>query len=662
VTWRFFIGATARNAKSTYTEPNGLLHVRRVLMRKIVLWMAGLALLTGGVANAQDAVPRFEEGDCTVSLSDDTGVSCGMLIVPLDYDDPDGEVIRVPVVRIEALSTSPDSDPVVMLQGGPGGSSIDYFTEPMLYHPLRETRDIYMIDQRGTLYADTYLFCEEIFEFGESVLDEILTLEEANARYLEELQACVTRFTEEGVNFSDYDSVAYAGDINALRTAFEFDTYNLYGVSYGTQLAQFVMANHPDGLRSVILDAVVPLDVNDNFNIEKRADRVFDELFAACASLSVCNTAYPELEAVFYKTVDNLNAEPAEIDIYDPNRDEFVPAMLDGYTLLNFMFSAMYADFFLPVLPGEIYNFNDGDYSFIESYAGYFFLDRTLADAQYWATNCSDDAVAVEGDDGIENDDIAPQIIAWNEGSDAASTEACAIVNAEPLDASSDTPITLDVPTLVLSGQFDPITPPVFAERVANGLPTHYFYTFTGLAHGAFGNLCADAMMTDFINDPDRAPDSSCMDALIVEFTAPVVGVDLVEWANTDLGISGLAPDGWYEVDPGILQPFLNADTPFLGYRVPDDGLEGYVERIIINNYGYDELPEPVETVTTEANGLTWNLYEIEGLETYALFAFTEAEDGTGYVIVVGGTTEAERDILVEQGLRPALEAFVPGE
>ena len=121
-------------------------------------------VLSVSYVGAQNAVPRFEEADCKVKLSNADGVTCGNLIVPADYAQPAGATTKVPVVRIQALDSNPLPDPFVMMQGGPGGSSIDAYAETMLTNDIRKTRDIYLIDQRGTLYADQYLFCQELYD------------------------------------------------------------------------------------------------------------------------------------------------------------------------------------------------------------------------------------------------------------------------------------------------------------------------------------------------------------------------------------------------------------------------------------------------------------------------------------------------------------------
>ncbi len=620
--------------------------------------LVGLMLSVGLVA-AQSTTPRFEETECEVSLSSTDGVTCGNLIVPEDYSQPDGATIAVPVVRIASLSAAPAPDPFVMLQGGPGGSTIDAFTEQMINHPLRETRDIYLIDQRGTLYAEPYLFCDEIYQLTLDTLTVDLSNEEANEQYLAALNSCVERFAEDGVNFSNYDTLAYARDVASLREVFGYQEYNLYGVSYGTQLAQFVMANFPKGVRSVILDAVVPLDVNDNFLIEKRADRVFDALFDACAADADCNEAYPNLKEVFYQTVRDLNDNPAETQIFDPNTGDLRDALVDGDTLVSFLFQSMYVTSFIPSMPEQIFNFSQGNFEFFTSIAGFFVLDQTFADAQFWSTNCADDPVANE-EDGIINDDISPEVLAWNEGGDEATAEACTIIAVEDLGELSDVPVTSEIPTLVMEGHFDPITPPIFGERVAGYLPNSFYYEFPGIGHGSFGEACPDFIVSQFLDDPTQEPDASCMADMPVEFITPLTEVTMTDYSSEELGISGIVPEGWTEMSPGIFQRYILADAPFFGYRVPDDGLEGYTERIIQGGYGYEELPDAVDTITTESNGLTWNLYEIEGQGLFAMFAFTEAEDGTAYVAVVASQIEADRALLVEDALRPALESFVP--
>ena len=153
-----------------------------------------------------------------------------------------------------------------------------------LLHPKISLEDaIVLFDQRGALYSEPSLVCEEQWELVERTIEQRLTYEEADRLSLEAVTACRRRLERERIDVSAFNSVENAADVAALARALGYEQINLYGVSYGTLLAQHVMRDHPGILRSVVLDAVVPASVNYLTETPRSQDRVYTELFGADA-------------------------------------------------------------------------------------------------------------------------------------------------------------------------------------------------------------------------------------------------------------------------------------------------------------------------------------------------------------------------------------------
>jgi pimeloyl-ACP methyl ester carboxylesterase len=93
--------------------------------------------------------------------------------------------------------------------------------------------------------------------------------------------------------------------------------------------------------------------------------------------------------------------------------------------------------------------------------------------------------------------------------------EVCAGWGAGVADAVENEAVISDIPTLVLSGHYDPVTPPSSGRQAAETLSNSFFYEFRYLAHGAMrSNRCALRIGLAFLDDPWSEPDASCMEGL----------------------------------------------------------------------------------------------------------------------------------------------------
>lgn len=474
----------------------------------------------------QKNVPRFEPGPCDfdiqTSLVEGQDLQCGSLIVPEQHENPEGPTIQLGVAIIKSPDPNPVSDPVVMLQGGPGGSTIDTYLQMIPLSPkLRKmNRDIVLFDQRGTLYSKPSLFCEQYYEEGIRQLNEDISDAESNKRAQAALKACHDLFVKEGINLSVFNSFENAADVEALRQVMGWDQINLYGVSYGTLLALHVLREYPQGLRSVILDSVVPPQLNFIPDAPQSQNRALEAIFQACAADTDCNAAYPNLKKEFYETVDRLNANKASIHLIDTATGKTYPALMDGDTLISGVVQMLYLTDWIPLIPRVIYSVRAGDYSFMERVLSLVVFDRTMSLGMYFSVLCAEDADFQPGDASLQG---LPKELAEMEKDGASQfLETCSFWNVNPLPPKVDEPVSSDVPTLILAGAFDPITPPLYAREAAKTLSKSYYFEFPAGGHGELtSGECQDSIFLEFINDPNLKPDGSCIAQQKLEFSTP---------------------------------------------------------------------------------------------------------------------------------------------
>ena len=101
----------------------------------------------------------------------------------------------------------------------------------------------------------------------------------------------------------------------------------------------------------------------------------------------------------------------------------------------------------------------------------------------------------------------------------AAAYQDCAAWDVPPAAAFENKPVVSDIPTLILSGEHDPITPPAWGELTAEGLSKSQHLVFPGTGHGVLGrHNCSNQVVEEFLAAPDEPVDASCMDEVPVLF------------------------------------------------------------------------------------------------------------------------------------------------
>lgn len=493
----------------------------------------------GGSPALQQRTNAFEPAACPFEnpflsfiTPESQGFECGYVTVPEQHANPTGPTIRLPVAILPASGINPQPDPLFLAQGGPGGDAFSIFSIIIPNTGVALDRDLVIFNQRGTLYAEPRLLCTELDDITAELL--LASREEADPLLKNAYADCYQRFQAEGINLSAYNSIENAADVEAIRAALGYDEYNFYGVSYGTLLGLHLMRDHPDNLRSVILDAVVPTQLNFIPLVPQNTNRLFDRLFEVCAIDDKCQTEYANLEERFFAVVDALNEQPTIITVTDSDSGQTYDTRLDGDGLLSFVYQIAYLSETRVIFPNLVTSFEAGDYDFIEAILPLFVFDETMSDGMYFSVICTEDADFEAAD--IPLDGIRPHIAA-NAIEDFENNfiDMCARWQVDELPSSVDEPVSSDIPTLLLSGEFDPITPPENAEIAAEFLSTSYNYVDPTGSHGTFGsNPCANQIVRDFLNNPELAPNASCLSLAQSEnFVGPdTLRVELIQSIN----------------------------------------------------------------------------------------------------------------------------------
>lgn len=427
-------------------------------------------------------------------------IDCGSLILPMKRAAATGKSVKIAVARIHSSSPTPQPDPVVYLEGGPGGSaisSVDRWTKPAA--PLLENRDVILVDQRGTGYSEPRLTCEKF-------ATDFLYTADLGSEALE----CLHKLRNAGADLSAFNTDESASDIADLRYALKLESWNLFGISYGTRLGLWIMKMHPQGIRTVVLDSVYVPGGKLFEETPANLDRAVQAVMADCAAQPACAGRYPDLKGQLARAIDGANK------IIPHGGDDVVAALFD----------ALYLSDVIPDIPKAISAGAAGDYRrLFNLLSGAGAIERhpeikenapppsarqrpLMSDALYHSIECAEDAPLTTPEAlRARSKDIAPQL---RDSIVRGNLQNLALCNVWKMPAAALTDVQSDIPTLVLAGTYDPITPPAWGERAAKNLTRSKFVVVQGSGHAvwAYGD-CPRQLVKLYIDDP-AAPGPDC--------------------------------------------------------------------------------------------------------------------------------------------------------
>jgi pimeloyl-ACP methyl ester carboxylesterase len=444
------------------------------------------------------------------------GFDCGYLTVPENREHPSGRRIRIPVARLRAQSPTPKPDPIVFLAGGPGGSGL---LEQSAASGWNAERDVIFISQRATLKADPFLACPEIDEFTARSAHLFMADPATAAASAVATSACRDRHARQGWDLSAYNTTENASDIADLRNALGIDDWNVYGVSYGTNLALQLLRDHPEGIRAMVLDGVVPPQTRSVEVDWAAAAAGYRVLFDACATQPLCRSAFPDVYPEFISLVRALTEQPRTIAVADHGSGRQVDVVVDGYKLANLVVRSSTDPELRTKIPLIVHDLATGDganaaQALLPSNGpiGLFGYGLQLGvQCREYVPLTSLEQMRAEGKRALP--DFPDAVLSMLPQTPYVFSD-CAAWNVPSAPPGLSNPTRSDVPVLLVVGAFDGITPPSFAEIAGRSLPNSRRLVFPDAGHAVFATspVCFLTVMTSFLDQPADV-NSSCVAA-----------------------------------------------------------------------------------------------------------------------------------------------------
>lgn len=458
----------------------------------LLLLMLGIAntssadeLKTDLVALAEAAQTRsvLESGRC-LQLYELQGerYECGYLRVPEDYTKIDSQLIRVPFLLIfpEEEIYDPTLTPLLITGGGGPGSALlgnSFFSLDdnsfWTYEEfsVADGRLLMILENRGVGHSLPNLDCQYSPKIYQQ--PDWSALLEADLR-------CGLDHVSKDINLAQYNVYNAAFDMEIFRRLIaERDIHssqmNLYGVSYGTRVAMYYERMFPNSTRAMVLDSVSVNEPNGSAQELEYAQRSMDLVFSMCRSDARCRETFgADLEAEFYEFMNTVETRNVRLQVYWPDKPLPILVPLSATMVLDILHGALYGSDTFASIPLTVSQLIDGSYegftTALNAYLDTYSASYAFYDTAFLTYLCFDTDYASKNERSFTRYKLYEF---WDlESGKEHMRRVCSNYGAASETDLLLHPYTSDTPTLFLSGELDPVTPPATAHMAS----AHYSY------------------------------------------------------------------------------------------------------------------------------------------------------------------------------------------
>lgn len=476
--------------------------------RIVIFLVLTLTYLSGIAENYKLEFTDCYLEDCS-GFENDSLVQFGYLTVPEDRGNPEGRKLKLSFVVIDSGSKDELPDPLIYMSGGPGGIAISSRAIRLFQSfPLNDKRDVILMDFRGTGYSEPQLSDTIQKRLLETIIGEF-TPEQAKSATSEIFIYFFDEFIEQGYNPDMYNTKVNVEDMEDLRKALGYKVWNLFGISYGTRTGQTYVRDYPESVRSQILDSPIPMGVSLLGKETNSYKESLDNVFKACSEDPECSKAFPDLESRFYRVMESLKEDPFvfKSDIISQEK-----VHIDFKDMHVIMHQLLYSRGFYSTFPWMVKAIEERDQVFFENMTSPM-IDRFMS-LEQWVF-----LLTTKYDSGLFEYPTPPS------PGDPLYGALNYFINTDhvvqqtdfvSLDSLEAQPVDTDIPTLILSGEFDPITRPSNAVQLKKNIPSAYLYTFPGTGHAVVtSTACGLEIANNFLKNPFSKPDDRCLESLM---------------------------------------------------------------------------------------------------------------------------------------------------
>jgi len=472
-------------------------------------------------AFSQNLYGQYTSAECPVPISEELAsgghFTFGYMTVPEFHKETGSQAIELAVAVFKCRTGAPVYEPLVLNSGGPGMSNLEDFV-PTFDGPLGNLflneRDIVIIELRGLKHSRPNLHTPELDRLQVDLLGKHLTADETISIYSDTIELIRKRFTDRGIHLSAYNFQESASDIAFVMEHMGYEKFALFGNSAGTIVAQYMLMNYADKLTAVSLNAVANVQAGFNKMCLTSVEKL-EEIFMDLEQNDTYARAYPDLKNRFLAKLSELNDSPDTITVYFHGDNDSTRIVLNGNRVTSWLFSQMYWNTQLPL---SMYLIANGDYSQLIQNPGIFLPLDNFSNGLFWSM------LMYSWPDPSEEDLLTgSEYEIFVEGMSTmvfSQPFVMKIRDAWQVDyqPGNITAMETSVPTLMLNGGEDHVCLPGYALKLSESFENSYCYIFEGIAHSPIdAGECAIMMMKQFLDNPDEAPDATCVQDFVKE-------------------------------------------------------------------------------------------------------------------------------------------------
>ncbi|WP_347329507.1 alpha/beta hydrolase [Marinimicrobium locisalis] len=431
-------------------------------------------------------VGELEFRDCALSARHHRRyVQCAFLEVPENYAEPEGRRLELLIARLPATAARTTDDPLLAIAGGPGQAASEGFLWlDKAFQDLARQRDIYLVDQRGTGHSHAQT-CDL------SHREELLLADDRES-FQELGRECLSQFEGDP---RQYVTPVAVRDFERVREALGVAQWNLYSVSYGTRVAQSYMRTHSAAIRTAVLDGVLPAEENFGSQIALHSQAALDALIEQCERDEACGKAYPKLKPALEGLFERLEEAPVKVRYRDISSGNRVEETLRHGHLVAVVRMALYNSEVLSVLPPILAQaYREEDFAPLARLSRRLDVSDDLAMGMHNSVMCSEDVAFIDEvpTEALQNTYMGAQMVEGLKG-------LCEVWPKGDVGASYKEPLRSAIPTLLLSGERDPVTPPSYGEQVLEGLENARHITVPHRGHHVGTTGCVPSVIAQFV-------------------------------------------------------------------------------------------------------------------------------------------------------------------
>ncbi|MEO9871449.1 alpha/beta fold hydrolase [Ekhidna sp.] len=480
-------------------------------MRKLLTVLISLFICSVCFGLQNNYAPSFKESKKTThKISKKQKYIFGYLEVPENRGKPNSNTIKLPVYIFKSRHPNPQLDPVIYTVGGPGYTSMKA-SQYMNYYQYLDDRDFILFEQRGTQYAKPNLACPEWSEAVSLSNLPGLTKSQTDSLFMGAVKACRSKLIEDGADLEGYNTKEIAADIEDLRKVLGIDKYNLLTISYSTKIAQVLLRDYPDAIRSVVMDSPLPLEVNYDEESVSNLLESTKHLLTDCEVDPNCNNAYPNLKERFLEYLRDKTDDPLVVEVENPNTNQVETFYLKGYDLITVFSAASTSD--VMNVPYEMNKLLNNDLSAVKEQLSYLFQASGMGNGvgmrlSVW---CAEEYPFTSQKKVIEESYRYPEIRGLSPA--VFDSSICDIWGVSKVANIENKPIKSDIPVLLMNGEYDSETPVKWALDMKKNLPNSFHLIFKGWKHTVttnWANPCAMETANAFFNNPNMKPNPDC--------------------------------------------------------------------------------------------------------------------------------------------------------